>query len=93
MHEAEAETATGWGIGCMSAVDRIQSMETAERRVEATLAQLEGLAMDGRGLAARGWRWGLESSQPLFSLSRRSVVAQVLLLYNPPACVCAWSPS
>ena len=39
---AEAEKATGCGIGFMSAVDRIQSMETAERRVESTLAQLEG---------------------------------------------------
>ena len=52
---------------------------------EATLGQLEGLVMGGRGLAARGWRWGVESSQPLFSLSRRYVVAQLLLRYEPPA--------
>ena len=52
---------------------------------EATLGQLEGLVMGGRGLAARGWRWGVESSQPLFSLSRRYVMAHLLLRYEPPA--------
>jgi hypothetical protein len=39
---ADAERRTGCGIGYMSAVDRIMPLEAARRRVDSTLAQLEG---------------------------------------------------